>query len=78
MIVLSGASASGKTEVAKILAAKYGLIKVITTTTRPMRVGEVDGKDYFFISKEKFEELIRNDEFVEFTIYNGNYYWLVE
>lgn len=74
MIVLSGASASGKTEVAKILAAKYGLVKVITTTTRPMRVGEVDGKDYFFITKERFEELIRLDAFVEFTIYNGNYY----
>lgn len=74
MIVLSGASASGKTEVAKILASKYGMQKVITTTTRPMRVGEVDGKDYFFVTKEKFEEMLRNDEFVEFTIYNGNYY----
>lgn len=74
MIVLSGASASGKTEVAKRLAAKYGIVKVITTTTREQRVGEVDGKDYFFVTKEKFEELIRKDEFVEFTIYNNNYY----
>ena len=74
MIVLSGASASGKTEVAKLLAAKYGITKVITTTTRAMRQGEVDGRDYFFVTKEKFEEMIRNDEFVEFTIYNGNYY----
>ena len=74
MIVLSGASASGKTEVAKMLASKYGITKVITTTTRPMRVGEVDGRDYFFVTKEQFEQMIRNDEFVEFTIYNGNYY----
>lgn len=74
MIVLSGASASGKTEVAKMLASKYGIVKVITTTTRPMRVGEVNGRDYFFVSKDQFEEMIRNDEFVEFTIYNGNYY----
>ena len=74
MIVLSGASASGKTEVAKVLAQKYGIIKVITTTTREMRVNEIDGKDYFFVTKDKFEEMIRHDEFVEFTIYNGNYY----
>lgn len=74
MIVLSGASASGKTEVAKVLASKYGIVKVITTTTREMRVGEVNGRDYFFVSKEEFEEMIRHDEFVEFTIYNGNYY----
>lgn len=74
MIVLSGASASGKTEVAKMLASKYGITKVITTTTRPMRVGEVNGRDYFFVSKDEFEQMIRNDEFVEFTIYNGNYY----
>lgn len=74
MIVLSGASATGKTEIAKVLASKYGIVKVITTTTRPMRINEVDGKDYFFVTKEQFEEMIRNDEFVEFTIYNGNYY----
>ena len=74
MIVLSGASATGKTEIAKALASKYGIVKVITTTTRPMRINEVDGKDYFFVTKEQFEEMIRNDEFVEFTIYNGNYY----
>ena len=43
MIVLSGASASGKTEAAKMLTSKYGIVKAITTTTRPMRVNEVDG-----------------------------------
>lgn len=74
MIVLSGASASGKTEVAKVLASKYGIGKMITTTTRPMRVGEVDGKDYFFVTKEQFESMLKRDKFVEHTIYNGNYY----
>lgn len=74
MIVLSGASASGKTEVAKLLAAKYGITKVITTTTRAMRSGEVNGKDYFFVSKEEFLRMQANNEFVETTIYNGNYY----
>ncbi len=74
MIVLSGASASGKTEAAKMLMAKYGIQKAITTTTRPMRVNEVNGRDYFFVSQEKFNELIKEDKFVEYTHYNGNYY----
>ena len=74
MIVLSGASASGKTEAAKMLMVKYGIQKAITTTTRPMRVHEVDGRDYFFVSKEKFNQLIKEDKFVEYTNYNGNYY----
>ena len=74
MIVLSGASASGKTEAAKMLMAKYGIQKAITTTTRPMRVNEVNGRDYFFVSKEQFDQLIKEDKFVEHTVYNGNYY----
>ena len=74
MIVLSGASASGKTEAAKMLMAKYGIKKAITTTTRPMRINEQNGRDYFFVSKEEFEKLIKEDRFIEHTIYNGNYY----
>lgn len=74
MIVLSGASASGKTEVAKILASKYGITKVITTTTRPMRKGEINGRDYFFVTKEQFLEKKANRDFVEYTQYNGNLY----
>lgn len=74
MIVLAGASASGKTEVAKLLAKKYGIVKIITTTTRDMRVGEVDKRDYFFISKEEFERKIQAGDFVEYTFYNGNLY----
>jgi guanylate kinase len=74
MIVLAGASASGKTEVAKMLANKYGITKVITTTTRDLRVGEVNGKDYFFVDKICFEKMLREGRFVEHTIYNGNCY----
>lgn len=74
MIVLAGASASGKTEVAKLLAKKYHITKVITTTTRNKRIGEEDGKDYFFVSKEKFQEKIKNNDFVEYTTFNGNFY----
>ena len=74
MIVLSGASASGKTEAAKMLMAKYGIQKAITTTTRSMRKNEQNGKDYFFVTKEEFERMIEEDRFVEHTLYNGNYY----
>ena len=74
MIVLSGASASGKTEAAKMLMSKYGIMKAITTTTRPMRCNEVNGKDYFFVSKERFNQMIDEGLFIEHTIYNGNYY----
>ncbi|MCD8194807.1 MAG: guanylate kinase [Coprobacillus sp.] len=74
MVVLAGASASGKTEVAKLLASKYGITKVITTTTRPKRVGEIDGVDYFFVTREMFDQMISNDEFVEYTVFNDNYY----
>ncbi len=74
MIVLSGASASGKTEVAKVLAKDYGIIKIITTTTRPMRVNEVNGRDYFFVSIEEFEKMIADNRFVEYTKYNNNFY----
>ena len=74
MIVLSGASASGKTEAAKMLMSKYGIMKAITTTTRPMRCNEVNGKDYFFVSKERFNQMIDEGLFIEHTLYNGNYY----
>lgn len=74
MIVLAGASASGKTEVAKLLAKKYGITKIVTTTTRPKRKGEVDGVDYFFVTPEQFEEMIRENKFVEYTLYNGQMY----
>jgi len=74
MIVLAGASASGKTEVAKLLNKKYGISKIVTTTTREKRKGEVDGVDYFFVSKEQFEKMIQENKFVEYTLYNGQLY----
>lgn len=74
MIVLAGPSASGKTEVAKYLASYFGMSKIITTTTRPMRKGEVNGKDYFFVSIEQFNTMVEENKFVEYTVYNGNMY----
>jgi guanylate kinase len=74
MIILTGASASGKTEVAKLLAKKYGIVKAVTHTTRAPRQGERNAIDYFFVTKEDFLALKKAGGFVETTIYNGNYY----
>lgn len=74
MLLMAGASASGKTEIAKIIINKYGFKKMVTYTTRPMREGEVDGVDYNFISYEMFKEQEKNNEFLETTTYNCNCY----
>lgn len=74
MLILIGASASGKTEVAKTLANKYNITKIVTYTTRAPRVHEVNGIDYNFVSVEEFAKLTEENFFVETTYYNNNYY----
>jgi guanylate kinase len=74
MIVLVGASASGKTEVARRLFKDYGYKKVITTTTRDPRKNERDGVDYHFIEKKCFNELFERSAFVEVTHYGDHFY----
>jgi len=74
MIILCGASASGKSEICKSLCYNFGYVKFVTTTTRAKRVGELDGVDYNFISLEEFENKINNNEFIEYVRYNDNYY----
>ena len=75
MIVLVGASASGKTEIAKILYKK-GYKKCVTTTTRQIRPSEVNGIDYHFITKEDFNKLLLENAFLEVTKYQNNLYGL--
>jgi len=74
MIILIGASASGKTEAAKMLGKLFGVKKVVTTTTRAMRVGETDGVDYFFVSQEEFSRRKKAHRFAETAVYSGNHY----
>ena len=74
MIILIGASATGKTEVGKLLNSKYGMKKVVTYTTREIRCCEEDGIDYHFISKEKFLSLRDKGFFFEWMEYNDNFY----
>lgn len=76
MIVLVGPSASGKTEISKILMNQYGYEKCVTTTTRAKRSGEVNGIDYHFVSKEMFNLLKDKNAFVETTVYHDHFYGL--
>lgn len=74
MLILVGPSASGKTQMLKILIEKYGMEKLVTYTTRKMRINEVDGIDYHFISKEDFLRKQSDGFFFETVVYNNNYY----
>jgi guanylate kinase len=71
MIILIGPSASGKTEIAKILFQKYNIQKVITHTTRPIRPTELQDVDYHFVDEQTFKHLENTHYFVETTLYNG-------
>lgn len=74
MIILIGPSASGKTEIAKTLIKNFNYKKFVTTTTRSIRIGEINNVDYHFVSIDEFKNKIENDQFIEYTQYNGNYY----
>ena len=65
MIILIGPSASGKTEVVKYLVNNYGYTKLVTNTTREKGIGEIDGKDYNFITREDFLSKLKNNEFFD-------------
>jgi len=74
MLVLVGPSASGKTESAKIMMNRYPISRVVTCTTRPKRVNEIDGFDYHFLSAEEFLLKKQQGYFVETTFYNQYHY----
>lgn len=66
MFVLSSPSGAGKTTLARELMNKVpGLQMSVSVTTRPMRPGEIEGNDYFFIDKRRFDAMVRNDELLE-------------
>jgi len=74
LVVVSGPSGVGKGTVLKYILGRDDFVYSVSATTRSPREGEVDGKDYFYITKEKFEEMIAANEFIEYASYNGNYY----
>ncbi|MCI8713546.1 MAG: guanylate kinase [Ruminococcus sp.] len=76
LIVVSGFSGAGKGTLMKALLAKYEerYALSISATTRKPRPGEEDGREYFFISTEEFEDKIANDELIEYARYVEHYY----
>lgn len=75
LILLSAPSGTGKGAVIKKLIEKDDNIKYsISATTRSPRCNEVDGVNYFFVSREEFEKMIINKELIEWDEYVGNYY----
>lgn len=75
LIVISGASGVGKGTVLKRMMEKRGDMSFsVSATTRAPRPGEVDGKDYYFVTREQFEEMIERGEFLEYDNHAANFY----
>ena len=75
MFVISGASGVGKgTVLARVMAARKDLTFSVSATTRPPRPGEQDGREYYFLDRARFEEMIQDGEFLEYDEHAANYY----
>ncbi len=75
IVVISAPSGSGKTTIAhQMLGRNLSLRFSVSATTRPMRQGEIDGEDYFFLTREEFERRVAAGEFVEWEEIYGNLY----
>ena len=75
LIVISGASGVGKGTVLNLMMQKRNdLFFSVSATTRPPRPGEIDGVHYYFVTRERFEELIAAGEMLEYSRHNDNYY----
>ena len=76
MFILSSPSGAGKTTIARRLLAEEGseLRMSVSVTTRPMRPGEVEGQDYFFVGRDTFDALVEDDSFFEWAEVFGHCY----
>lgn len=75
LFVISGASGVGKSTVLKrVMDARPELRFSVSATTRAPRPGEVDGESYYFVTKEQFETMIAQNEFLEYDAHMDNYY----
>ena len=75
LVILSGVSGSGKDTIKKELIKRMENVESMASfTSREPREGEIPGQTYNYVSKEKFEEMIKNGEFYEYDIHHNNYY----
>ena len=75
LVVVSGPSGVGKGTIVKTLVKKRSdIVESVSCTTRSPRVGEVHGREYYFLSEEEFKRRIRENDFLEYDEHFGNYY----
>lgn len=75
IFVLSAPAGTGKTTLVRMLSQEFPcIVESISCTTRPVRLGEENGKDYHFLAKEEFETMIRHGDFLEYAEVFGYYY----
>ena len=75
LIILSSPSGAGKSTLSRRLVASDPLVRFsISTTTRPPRVGEKEGREYYFRSREQFQQLIETGQMLEYATVFGNFY----
>ena len=75
LFIISGASGVGKSTVlSRVMAARDDLRFSVSATTRAPRPGEVEGQSYYFVSREKFQDMIDHNEFVEYDAHMDNFY----
>lgn len=75
MLVLSSPSGAGKSTISRALLEKHpDLTMSVSATTRPMRPGETEGKDYYFIDTQTFEDMVQKGQFLEHAKVFDNYY----
>lgn len=75
IIVLLGASGAGKSRIERELAEKYNFNKITSFTTRGIRNGETNGRDYYFVSNSEFEEMLTDGMFAEYEEYSQNRFY---
>jgi guanylate kinase len=75
MFVLSSPSGAGKTTLSRMLIERMAGLKMsVSATTRPMRPGEIDGQDYLFVDKARFEDMVKRGELLEWaTVFDNRY-----
>ena len=78
IFIFSSPSGAGKTTIVKLVSKKKNFITSVSHTTRKPRSNEVDGKDYYFVTKRKFQELINKKEFLEYAKVFNNLYGTVK
>jgi guanylate kinase len=74
LLVISSPSGAGKTTLARRLAGEFDIRFSVSYTTRSPRSGEVEGKDYFFVTGERFDQMVAANEFAEWAVVHGNRY----